>query len=76
MEFSEESAKLIRECARLRKTGFDPMFDQFIAIARLLIQRDDFPCHVVNRGFTPLTAKDVDRLLFGAPAYCNVKPEE
>lgn len=75
MEFDNTVANYIRRIAA-QKTSHegggvpgDPMFDQFVSIARLLIQREDFPRHIRTSACTPMTEAEVAHLLFGAPEY-------
>lgn len=68
MEFDNTVANYIRRLAVQKPSG-DPMYDQFLAIARLLIQREDFPRHIRTSACTPMTEAEVAHLLFGAPEY-------
>lgn len=78
MQFESMTITAIRHLAQLGRSG-DPQIDQIISIARMVIQRDDFPSHIhrnPNSAFQPMTQDEVMHLLFGAPSYTHVKQED
>lgn len=69
MKFESMTTTAIRHLAQLERSG-DPQMDEVITIARMVIQRDDFPSHVHRQpgtAFQPMSEDEVAHLLFGAP---------
>lgn len=77
MKFEDMTLTAIRHLAQLERSG-DPQMDEIISIARMVIQRDDFPSHVHRApdGFHSMSKDEVMHLLFGAPAYTHVNSDE